>query len=221
MANIPGQSELRAFQQVFDGFLFIAAESVRVFNGNHQFIISDPFLTQRPENGKRLHIWIKIPVIHLHFPVREGDENPVMHMHVQGQRPAAGAETLSEAEELFGDLHGAPNSFQIGVGHQTVEVRNVQIFIQMNRIIDPGLFRRAQQQIRLFQAVSLIFREVHVQFDEPEAEVFTQSNIVFQRPVFNERRHSELHNLPPLFERDHTLLSFKKQKFIVRKKQLT
>ena len=79
--------------------------------------------------------------------------------------------TLRQAQQFFRGFDRAPDGFQISAGYQPVEIRDIQVFIQVDGIIDPGLFRGAQQEIRLFQLFHLVFREIHVELDElkPEA----------------------------------------------------
>ena len=121
----------------------------------------------------------------------------MIHMHVQYKRLRMIAEAAAQAQKLFCHQDGTTHCFQISIRYKTVEIRNIQVFIQMDCIIKPVLFGNAHQFRNLFETVHPVFREIHIQFDKPETQFTAEDCVFFQRSVFNERRHSKLHLYSP------------------------
>ena len=197
VADVPGEAEAGAFQEEIHGFVLIGAEAVRVLHGDADRRAADPFRAQVTEAAAGIQVAVQVPVVHLHLPVRQGDVDAVVHVHVHRQGPGA-AETVPQGQELFCHLHGTPDGLQVRVRNQAVEVRDVQVFVQVDRIVNPGLLRQAQQAAGILQAVRLVLREIHVQLDETEAKAGAQGDILLQGPVLDQGRHSELHLQIPL-----------------------
>ena len=88
VSDIPRQAEFRTFQKVFHSFFLIVPKPIRIFDCDRQVTLPDPFLAQGSEHGKRLHVRLKVTVIQLYLPVRQGNIYAVVHVHIQRQRLA-------------------------------------------------------------------------------------------------------------------------------------
>ena len=86
VADVPGEAEAGAFQEQRDRFLLITAESVGVLHGDHERRAADPFPAQVAETAAVFQIAVFIPLVHLYFPVRQGDMDSMVHVHVDCQR---------------------------------------------------------------------------------------------------------------------------------------
>ena len=198
VADIPGEAEDGAFQQIFDSSPLVGEKAVRVLDGDPKGAVADPPLAQGAEADEGGQIGVKIPIVHLHLLIRQGDVDAVVQVHIHRQGLGAVPEPIPEGQQPLGHGHGPPHGLEICLRHQGVEVGHIQVFIEMDGIIDPRPLGKPQQLVRLLQPRHLVLREVHVELDEAEAQPGAKGRIVLQRSVLDQRRHPKFHGLPPL-----------------------
>ena len=143
MADVPCQSEFGAFQQIFDGPFLISPKAVCVFDGNDQIGTANPFFAERPEFPEGIQIDIEISVVHLYLSVRKRNMNPMVHMHIDHQRLAFVPIPFPQGHPFFRGLNGPLHRFQIRVRNKGIEIRDIEILVQMNGIIQPRFLRRS------------------------------------------------------------------------------
>ena len=63
VADIPGQAEDGALEQVFDSPPLVGEKAVRVLDGDPKGAVADPLLAQGAEAGEGGHIGVEIPIV--------------------------------------------------------------------------------------------------------------------------------------------------------------
>ena len=162
MADIPGEAETRALYEQFDGFFLEFKVAGGVFDRNHDVGIADPFLAAVAEGSERLHVVVKIAFVHLNDAVGQGHVDTVVHVHIQRQRLRRVSVGIDEGSQFFGRFNDAADGLQISAAHKGVEIGNVHVFIQMDGVINVGLFGSLQQRFGIFQSLQAILGEIRI-----------------------------------------------------------
>ena len=129
----------------------------------------------------------------------------MVHVHIQRQRLTGVSVSIPQGQQRFGRKDRPPDCFEPGLRHQGVEIRDVQVFVQMNGVVQPMLIPDPDQLLCLLQPVHLVLREVHIQLYEAQPKRFAQGRIFFQCTVLDQRRHAKLHRDSPRILRDQRM----------------
>ena len=174
MSDIPCQGKIGTVQQILYCFFLVAAKAVCIFNDNFDVRISYPCFARHPKNFEIIHIHGKIPVIHLDLFIRKCNIDSMMHMHIDCKWLVRISEHIFKGQHLLCHLNGSSRSLQVRFSYQWIKIRNIQVLIQMNGVIDSSFLCRMIELPPIFQLINLIFRKIHIQFDKIKAQFLTK-----------------------------------------------
>ena len=181
VADVVGQRKVWAFQQEVDTLLLERMVGLAVFYAEQDAAAVHRAGTRLAEGRQHAQVVIPVRVKQVHAPVRQLEVNALRHVHVEHRRTQRTRE---------GD--GAQHGIGVGARHQWVEVRHVQILVQMEGDV-AAVAREQRPHVRNVQRVGLVLRQVHVQLHKAQTQPRAGLQARLQPIVGQQGGHAEVH----------------------------
>ena len=179
VTDVKGQSERRRVQKEAQRLLLKIRKAVAVFDADQDAGGADGVLTLSSERGDAFEIPLLILREEIYPPVRQGEIHPAGQVHVE-----------DGDAEFFCQRDGFKHSALVAVRDVGVEVADVQIFIQVDRIEYAVLLRNAFEGRRV-DRLDLVLGQVHIELHKIQPQLPAERRALVKRTCLDQGGHTE------------------------------
>ena len=154
VADVQCQRKGVAFQQHGKSLLLESGVAGCVFNADFKVRLTDGRVPPVPKDAKELKIAVLVFFEYIHSPIGQCKIDPGGEVHIEHRD----MEPLGQVDRQF-------YSVSVGLGHQRIKGADIQIFTQMDRVVETIGLCGCLKTSGIYRT-HLILGEVHIQFEK-------------------------------------------------------